>query len=480
MNAQFQRAWQSLAEAVTGYWPGLAAFFGLLLAIVVTSHIVMHKRDARAAAAWTGVVWLVPVIGALLYWILGVNRINRHVRLLIESENLQHFDFPPQVQPRPRVSHLNNLAELGNRLTGLPLTSGNRVIAMEAPDAYHEIIRAIDEAEESVYLVTYIFANDRAGHGVTDALSRAVERGVRVRVLIDGMGLLYSFPPILGRLRRQGIVVERFLHSLAPWRMPYINLRNHRKIIVIDRRIGFTGGMNLRAGYLDNPVSIRDVQVRVDGPSVGHLLRSFVADWLFTTGEALDGSYTGDNGSGGVLARGISAGPDADFGKRRLTLLAAVGAAQHEIRIVTPYFVPDQTLMTALQLACMRGVRVELMVPANNNLRFVHWASMHQLIWLLEEGCEIYFSTGPFDHTKIMTVDGYWSMLGSGNWDARSLRLNFEFDLECYDEALALNLNGLIDKRRANARRISIGDLADQPYWRRLRNALASILEPYL
>lgn len=480
MNSEWLVAWSALIESIAVYWPGLVAFFGLLLAVTVTSHIVMNKRDARSAAAWTGLVWLLPLVGAALYWVLGVNRIQRRARLLIEAENLQLLDLAPEIQPRPSATHLHTLAELAGRLTGLPLTGGNRVTPMEAPEAYESIIQAIDAAQESVYLATYIFSNDQAGHRVADALQQAVERGVRVRVLIDGMGLLYSFPPVLRRLRRQGIVTERFLHSLAPWRMPYMNLRNHRKVIVIDRLVGFTGGMNLRAGYLTHSPSVRDIHARVEGPVVGHLLRSFIADWLFTTGEALDGSYRGGTSTGAILARGINAGPDADFGKRRLTLLAAVGSAQHEIRIVTPYFVPDQTLMTALQLACMRGVRVELMVPANNNLRFVHWASQHQMIWLVEEGCEIYFSTGPFDHSKIMTVDGHWSMLGSGNWDARSLRLNFEFDLECYDDEMAARLNAMIDKRRASARRISLAELRGQPFWRRFRNALASIMEPYL
>ncbi len=472
---------QGLLAGLLKYWPELAALFGVLLALVVTAHVVLNKRDARAAAAWTGLVWLVPILGALLYFVLGVNRIQRRARQLTPGyPDTPRHDGVPLVQPRPDPSHLHTLGELTYRLTELPLTPGNHLVPMEAPQALEQMITAIEEAQTSVFLSTYIFGNDAAGRPVIEALARAVRRGVRVRVLIDGMGSLYSFPTVIRRLRKRGIVVERFLYSLAPWRMPYMNLRNHRKIMVVDQAIGFTGGMNLRAGYISDPPDIQDIHARVEGPVVEHLLRSFVADWYFTCGEYLNDRYEGPMECGNMLVRGVNAGPDLDLGKRRLVLLAALGRAQHEVRIVTPYFVPDQTLLTALQIACMRGVRVELMLPAQNNLPFVHWASLHLLPWLVDEGCEVWFSAEPFDHGKIMTVDGAWSMVGSGNWDARSLRLNFEFDVECYNEQLAAQLNGMIDLRRANARRVSLEALRRQSFPRRLRNAFAHVLEPYL
>ncbi|MBZ2188294.1 PLDc N-terminal domain-containing protein [Alcanivorax sp. JB21] len=471
---------EPLGRQLYDYWPGLVAFSSLVVAVLAMSHAVMHKRDARAAAAWTGLIWLLPLIGAVLYLLLGVNRIQRRARQIAPDSLTDTPDQMPVVQPRPRASHLHTLAELSGRLTGLPLLNGNALDVMDAPDALAAMTAAIDEASDSIFLVTYIFGNDAAGRPLVDALAAAAKRGVQVRVLIDGMGALYTFPSIVRRLRRRGVIVERFLYSLAPWRMPYMNLRNHRKVMIVDRRIGFTGGMNLRAGYVQQPPDIRDLHARIEGPVVEHLLRSFAADWYFTCREHLNQEYVGTLDAGPILARGISAGPDADLGKRRLTLLAAIGSAQYEVRIMTPYFVPDQTLLTALQLACMRGVRVTLILPGRNNLRLVHWASLHMLPWLVNDGCELYFSGEPFDHSKVMTVDGHWALLGSGNWDARSLRLNFEFDLECYDEALVAMLNRRMDMRRANARRVSLDDMHSQPYLKRLRNGVAYVLEPYL
>lgn len=462
------------------FWPAIVATTGVVCALAVTLHVAQHKRDARAAAAWTALVWLVPVLGPLIYLILGVNRIHRRARQLTGGAIDIAMRAGQQAGTPLPTSRLQVLSRLVGRLTDLPLTDGNSVELMEAPSAIARMIQAVNDAQESVFFATYIFGNDTAGRPLAQALERAVRRGVQVRVLVDGVGALYSLPPMTWRLKRQGVRVERFLHSLAPWRMPYMNLRNHRKLMVVDRRIGFSGGMNIRAGYIQQPPEVQDIHARLEGPVVFHLLRAFATDWVFTCGEALDDGYVGEMDVGTVRARGISAGPDADFDKRRLTLLAAIGAAEHELRIVTPYFVPDQTLLASLQLAMLKGVRVVLMVPEKNNLRVVQWACTHAMKWLVREGAELYLSAPPFDHTKLMTVDGHWVQFGSGNWDARSLRLNFEFDLECYDEPLAEQANALIDERLARA------TPADEEYfrrmakWRHVRNALAHLLEPYL
>lgn len=462
------------------YWPGVLALFSVLLAAGTTVHIVLHKRESRAAAAWAGLVWLVPFIGFVLYLTIGVNRIHRRARQLTGGRLDIVSGWRPAAEPQPSHTNMQTLAGVVARLTGLPLTGGNDIQVLQAHEALAAMVEAINDARESVYLCTYIFGNDEAGRRMVAALEAACRRGVRVRVLVDGMGLLYSFPTIRRRLGAAGIPHARFLYSLAPWRMPYLNMRNHRKILVVDRRLGFTGGMNLRAGYLTKPPIVHDLHFAVSGPVVSHLLHSVATDWHFTTGELLDDAYRGPAVQGMVMARGISAGPDADFEKRRLTLLAAISRAEHEIRIMTPYFVPDQSLQMALQLACLRGVRVRILLPQKNNLRVVHWAALHIVPWLVAKGCEVSLSSGAFDHGKLMTVDGCWSMIGSGNWDARSLRLNFEFDMECYGEAFAGQLNECFDQREENALRLNPVLTSEWSALRRVKHALAHILEPYL
>lgn len=470
----------ALLTMLDPYWPYMAAAISIGLAVTVTVHVAQNKRDARAAAAWTGLVWLVPVLGALLYYILGVNRIRRRARQLTGGLIDSNDGWRVAAEPEPDLKHLKILSRLVGRLTHLPLTDGNRITLLDAPGAYQAMLDAIDNANESIYLATYIFGNDAAGKPLADALSSAVARGVKVRVLVDGVGALYSLPSVVWRLRRGKVPVERFLYSLAPWRMPYLNLRNHRKFMVVDRRYGFTGGMNIRAGYIQQPPKITDLHAGIEGPVVGQLLRSFAADWYFTSGELLDTSYRGPAWLGGVQSRGISAGPDADFDKRRMTLLAAIGSAESRIRIVTPYFVPDLTLLATLQLALLKGVRVQIVVPRKNNLRLVHWASLHALRWLVAEGAELYLSPPPFDHSKVMTVDQHWLMLGSGNWDARSLRLNFEFDLECYSATLTTRVDKVLDRHILLSTRMESEHFRDMAPWRRLRNALSHLMEPYL
>jgi cardiolipin synthase A/B len=462
------------------YWPGLLAFSSVALAALATAHIVLHKRESRAAAAWTGLVWLVPLLGVLLYLLIGINRIHRRARQLTGGALDTVSGWRPAAEPVPSRQNLFALSALVGNLTGMPLTGGNRIDALEAAEAFEAMIAAISEARESVYLCTYIFGNDTAGHRMIDVLRDAHLRGVRVRVLVDGMGLLYSFPTAYRRLLAAGIPTARFLYSWAPWRMSYMNMRNHRKVLVVDRRLGFTGGMNLRGSYLSDPPQARDLHFRVQGPVVGHLLHSFATDWHFSATELLDDAYRGPAVAGSVLARGIGAGPDADFEKRRLTLLAAIGRAEQEIRIMTPYFVPDQALQMALYLACLRGVQVRILVPLHNNLKIVHWASMHILPWMVRKGCDVRLSEGVFDHGKLMTVDGCWAMFGSGNWDARSLRLNFELDMECYDEALTRELNDCFDLRAGRAQVLEPDSVARLPGWRRVGYALAHIFEPYL
>ena len=467
-------------EIWTYYWPAVAAAISVLLALAATLHLLFSKRDPRAAAAWMGLVWLLPVLGSLLYLILGINRIRRRARQLTGGDTERITGWRAAAEPAPANTNLHSLAQLVGDLTALPLTGGNQIRALSSRDALAEMLNAIHAARDTIYFSTYIFGNDHAGRVFVEALRMACERGVRVRVLVDGVGSWYSLPTIMRRLEEARIPAARFLYSLAPWRMPYLNLRNHRKLLIIDQIEGFTGGMNIRGGYIGDTPTAFDTHFRVQGPVVGHLLRTFVADWQFTTGEVLDHSYRGRATVGDVLARGITTGPDADLDKRRLILLAAIGRAEREIRIVTPYFVPDQSIMTALNIARLRGVHVQLVLPERNNLRLVQWASMHLMRWALADRLDVRLSPPPFDHSKMMTVDGCWAMLGSGNWDARSMRLNFEFDVECYSEELVARLNGDIDRRLTLAMRLDSDRLDDLPGWKRVRNALAYLLEPYL
>jgi cardiolipin synthase len=273
--------------------------------------------------------------------------------------------------------------------------------------------------------------------------------------------------------------------GVLPWRMPYLNLRSHRKILIVDGRIGFTGGMNIREGgylRLDTAHPIRDLHFRLEGPVVAHLVDTFAHDWAFTTGEHLDGSLwcPPAPGPGSTAARGISDGPDDDFEKLHWTILAGLAAANERVRIVTPYFLPDQALVSALNVAALRGARVDIVLPEVNNLRVVGWAMRAQLGQVMEYGSRVWVTPPPFDHTKLMLVDDSWALFGSGNWDPRSLRLNFEFNVECYDRDLTARLDEIVTRKIDDSRPLSRDELERRSLPTKLRDGAAWLFSPYL
>jgi len=295
----------------------------------------------------------------------------------------------------------------------------------------------------------------------------------------------YSRPRITRSLQARGVPFAKFLEPVLPPRSSYLNLRTHRKILVVDGRVGFTGGLNIREGCmleLEPDYPVQDMHFRLEGPVVEHLMEDFSVDWEFTTGELLEGEiwYPTLEAAGSVEARGIAAGPDENFETVYWTLLGALSAAEVSVRITTPYFIPDQTLIAALNLAALRGVSVEIVLPERGNLRFVQWASTAQLWQVLINGCKVFFSPPPFDHCKLMVVDGEWVFVGSSNWDARSLRLNFEYNVECYDEALAAKINRIIDDKIAAARPTSYEEINARSLPVKLRDGIVRLAAPYL
>jgi cardiolipin synthase A/B len=286
-------------------------------------------------------------------------------------------------------------------------------------------------------------------------------------------------------LRREGVRYARFLPAFPLWRLLSMNLRNHRKILVVDGRVGFTGGMNIRIGHWlakrpGHPV--RDLHFRLGGPVVAHLQEVFADDWFFTTHEPLRGEtwFPPLDHCGPVLARGIADGPDEDFEKLRWTILAALSAARTSVRVATPYFLPDPTIIAALNLAAMRGVSVKILLPSRGNLPFVQWASRAHWWQVLERGCRLWLSPPPFDHSKVFVVDDAWALVGSTNWDPRSLRLNFEFNVECYDPALAAELTGWFDEQLRHSHETTLAEVDARSLPVRLRDGAARLLTPFL
>jgi cardiolipin synthase len=483
----------TLADAFRDWWPHIITAISLVLMVVASAHVVMYKKDTRAAIGWIGVVLMSPIVGALVYSVLGINRVQRRA-ITLRGGRARAVRGSPHVVDRgavcrclpPNAQHLASLEKLIGELTGRPLVGGNLITPLVGgAQAYPQMLAAIEAAQHSVALATYIFDHDRTGHEFVAALAAAVKRGVEVRVIIDAIGARYSFPSIVPTLAAAGVRVERFLPTMLPGRFAYSNLRSHRKILVADGRLGFTGGLNIREGHdarLNPRHPISDHHFCIEGPVVAQLQEVFVEDWAFCADEILDGErwFPELEPAGTGLARGISAGPDSDLDKLRLTLEGALSCAESSVCIVTPYFLPEASLVGALNVAALRGVEVDIILPEANNLALVKWASTAMLWQVLERGCRVWMSPPPFDHTKLMLVDKAWTLLGSGNWDPRSLRLNFEFDVECYERTLADQLHRWMMEKRDRGRQVTLAEVDGRSLPVRLRDGVARLLTPYL
>ena len=483
-----------LTDRLQDIWPHMAVALTLFISIVTSGNAILYKRDSRSAVIWVAFVWLAPILGSVAYLAFGVNRVRLRARAL-RGRSSWYQPVPPTISCAPEhsgdllpkeLARLKSLAEFIGKVVEKPIEPGNRLkILVNGDEAYPEMLEAIRGAKKSTTFCTYIFDNDDWGHKFADALGRAVARGVAVRVLIDDAGARYSWPSIVSTLRDLDVPTERFLPTFAPWRLMTMNLRNHRKIVVVDGTIGFTGGMNIRQGHvLNEPAKrhVQDLNFKIEGPVVAQLQEAFADDWFFTTGERLQGAhwYPALRECGSVFARTLAAGPDKHFEKLRWAIQGALACAEKRIQIVTPYFVPDQSLISALNVSAMRGVCVDIIMPAVNNLPFVDWASRAMWWQVLERGCRIWLTPAPFDHSKLLLVDDAWAMIGSANWDTRSLRLNFELNLECYGREFASEVAAIIHAKMQSAREVTLAEMDRRSLSLRLRDGLARLLAPYL
>jgi cardiolipin synthase A/B len=481
-------------DVISAYWPHFLAAVSVVTGAAAIAHAAMTKEDVRSAAGWVGVILLSPILGAFVYLIAGVNRI-RHTALA-SRRSARHAlwqEFYGPAVPRYAVAECFStqflpMKQLGDTVTRFPLTAGNGIEILAAgDDAYRAIAKAIDEARHSIILETYIFDRDRIGLRIAELLTAAHMRGVSVRVLIDSVGARYSVPSIVKHLRDHGVRTATFNGKvITGLRLPYANLRTHRKIIVVDNEIAFTGGMNIREGFAQEFLGdafARDTHFRITGPIVADLFSVAAEDWHFASGEKLAAVIHPPvpvTPTEPIFARVVSSGPDASIETNHKMLTGAFSVAQRTIRIMSPYFLPDRELISALVTAARRGVEIDIVVPSKNNLTLVDRAMTAQFDQVLNHGCRIWRAAGPFDHSKLLTIDGEWSYVGSSNIDPRSLRLNFEVDLEVLDTNFAKLIEDRFDQAIANADQVTLKDLRHRPLLLRLAEKILWLGSPYL
>jgi len=470
-------------------WGALALATGCLAA-ACAGHALVSKRDPRAALGWIAVCFSMPLVGPALYLVFGVNRVHRTALQWaaagrrLTGRGAFRAAASVALPVGTGTEHLAALRHLVDQVSHRVLMGGNQVTPLQGGEqAYPPMLAAIALARHSVHLATYIFDGDETGILFAEALAAAARRGVEVRLLIDGLGERLSRPSARRLLQRTPAGIGRFLPL---HRSGALNLRNHRKILVADGLHGFTGGMNVGDRHLAARASlrgpVRDVHFQVEGPVVADLQRVFLEDWFFATGELHDGLpyFPTIPAAGTCAARVIDAGPDEALDELHWVVLGALACARRKVQIMTPYFIPDGALVAALGSAALRGVEVSLLLPGETDHPLVHWASRSYLRELLPLGIQIRYQPAPFVHTKLLLVDDLWSLVGSANLDPRSLRLNFELDLEVYDAATTAALARHFEESFARSRPVTIEELDGRRLPERLRDGAAKLLSPYL
>lgn len=473
----------------------VAAGAGGAFQLISACHALLNKRDPRSQLGWVVLCIMLPIIGAIAYWFFGVNRIRTRAqkwkargrfRGMSDARTHEHAIATLAVDHPGRSDEMKALLQISQRVTQRPLIGGNHVEPLYNGDrAYPAMLEAIESAKRTIHLCTYIFNVDKVGETFVDALGRASERGVEVRILIDAIGEKYGRPRLGKAMRRfPKAKFAVFLPLTLSWKSIRVNLRNHRKLLVVDGEIGFTGGMNIAHRHLvadaKNEHPTADIQFRVRGPVVNALNETFLEDWFFATGEAVDWLPEPTAPAGRALSRVIKDGPNEDFERLQWILVGAMSCARESIRIVTPYFIPGRELLASLNAAVLRGVEVELILPENSNLPYVDWACRAMLWEVVQYGTAIYWQPPPFDHTKLFVVDDFYVNLGSANLDPRSLRLNFELNLEVFDPELGAELARHIEAIRVRSKRVTLEMLDARSFGVKLRDAAAKLFAPYL
>lgn len=453
--------------------------------------IVIRRRRPTSALAWLVIIFFLPWFGLLLYLLIGRSRLpyrrtRRHARLLQRLQSLrQRFENHPHiVRPElsPTVAPAVTLAE---RLGYMPILGGNDAQLIAQPDTVIDrLIADIDAAHHHVHLLFYIYADDATGRRVADALARAVARGVTCRLLVDAVGSRFMLKTLADKMKQSGVEVCQSLPvGLFRRRMARLDLRNHRKLAVIDGHIAYAGSLNIIDSRSPHKGIIwHDLMVRIVGPVTLELQTVFVADWYFATEDILKAPdiFPEPSHTGVIPVQTLPSGPNYPTENYQRMVVAALHAAQHRVTITTPYFVPDEVFIQAMETAVLRGARVELIVPHHSDMILIDFASRAYYEELFDIGVKIYLHNDGLLHTKAMTIDDDIAFIGSSNFDIRSFALDFEINLVFYGPHLARQL------RSQQNEYITQSQLLVPRQWRRrsrsrktLQN-LAKILSPLL
>lgn len=474
-------------------WPA-AIVANYLVAILMVGSILRRQKEPTSMLAWIFTIITVPVFGWVLYLLFGSTRIRRRARR--RRRHVAHVVSRGKRRAEHRTESerdamhlpedLATVERITRRMLGVPATEGNLVQVYQEPNAtYYALEEAIRAATDHIHLEYYIWQPDDTGRHFRDLLAERAREGIRVRLLLDAVGSWRTSWSFLQPLLDAGAQVS-FFQRVSPLRRRWnMNLRNHRKIVVVDGQEAFLGSQNIGDEYLGRLKKLspwRDAHMRLAGPAVLFVQQVFIEDWYFATRENIVGDryFPRPLRYGESIVQTVATGPDEEVGALDQIVFAAVSTARESIRIATPYFVPGAELRAALRYAAYRGVKVKLVLPTRHDAPVVLWAGRSFYGELLAAGVEIHEYDDGVLHSKLITIDHKWCMLGSANMDVRSFRLNFEITALVYDPRVTAELSFAIDRDIERSRRISQEDVWKRSVRQQLIEGGARVLAPLL
>ncbi|MEO3429975.1 cardiolipin synthase [Pelagibius sp. CAU 1746] len=468
---------------------GLAVFIHLS-GIASALHAAMRTRTAQGAVAWSILLVTFPYVALPLYWVFGRGKFHGYVAAR-RSGDLEIHHVAATLQQRLASQHRAALPQgaeslpVFEKLAGTPFCRGNEVeILKNGEAAYGTMFSAIDAARAYVLLQVYLLRDDDLGRDLKARLARRAQDGLRVLLLYDEIGS-YGLPRSYVReLQDAGATVAPFGTTQGPVNRFQLNFRNHRKILVVDGREAFVGGLNFGDEYLGRNVSYgpwRDTHLRIFGPVVQAVQLSFVEDWFWATREVPELAWETEAAQqSDVAVLALPTGPADLQDSCELFFLEAIRSARKRIWLASPYFAPDEQIMAALELARLRGVEVRLLLPGRAEHRIVHMAGFAYYPAAERVGIQIYRYQPGFLHQKVLLVDDTLASVGTANLDNRSFRLNFELSILIWDHRFALQIEKMLLEDFAQSRKVAAGELDDQPIWFRIGVSLSRLLGPVL
>jgi cardiolipin synthase len=468
-------------------WLFFASEWAIRIAMLI---VVPLRRAPSAAKGWLLLIFFEPWIGLLLYVFIGRVRIPRWHRAQLAKLPQAMAPVVARLASHPNIFHpevgpaLAQAVTLAENLGQSPILGGNAVeLLVDYDGTLRRLIEDIDRARDHVHCLFYIFADDRATAPIIAALGRAAKRGVRCRLLADSIGSRVALRTLVPKLTALGVAIHGvYPVSLWPWRKARPDLRNHRKIVVIDGHIGYTGSQNLVDAQFKEGIVYEDVMVRVTGPVVLELQYVFAADWFLGTNETLnrDTEFPGPDITGGVPAQVLPSGPAFSTQNNQRLIVALLHGALKQVVLTTPYFIPDEPLLQAMQTAVLRGVDVHLVVSEAGDHPIVNLAQESYYEELLQAGVHIHRYRRGFLHAKHLSVDESVVLIGSSNLDIRSFALNDEVMLMIFSEALTAQLAVEQQRYYANSQALTLATWAERSFGRKLAQNLARLLSPLL